>query len=138
MIDTRKPDSTGIFPKTVSRAQAVDTGMALVLVCLLLGLFRERTGWFLAAAALLVLNMTAPALFKPAAKVWLGLAHLLGGVMSRVLLTLVFCLVVTPMGLIRRAMGRDSLRLKEFKKNDASVFQVRDTTFAAPDVEQPY
>jgi|MTBAKSStandDraft_1061840.scaffolds.fasta_scaffold00706_10 hypothetical protein len=138
MIDTRKPEKTGGFPRSVSKAQAVDTGMALVLVCLLLGLFRDRPGWFVAAAALLVLNMTAPALFKPAARVWLGLAHLLGSVMSRVLLTLVFCLVVTPVGLVRRAMGRDSLRLKQFKKDDSSVFLVRDTTFAAPDVEQPY
>lgn len=138
MTDTRKPEKTGIFPRSVRRAQAVDTGMALVLACLLLGLFRDRPGWFAAATALLVLNMTAPALFKPAARVWLGLARLLGGVMSRVLLTLVFCLVVTPVGLVRRAMGRDSLRLKEFKKDDSSVFQVRDTTFAAPDVERPY
>ena len=138
MPDSHEPKETGVFPKSVSKAQAVDTGMALVLVCLLLGLFRDRPGWFVAAAALLVLNMTAPALFKPAARVWLGLAHLLGGVMSRALLTLVFCLVVTPVGLLRRAMGRDSLRLTEFKKDDSSVFQVRDTTFAAPDVEQPY
>jgi hypothetical protein len=138
MIDTRAPEKTEIFPKKVSRAQAVDTGMALVLACLLLGLFRERPGWFAAAAALLVLNMTVPALFKPAARVWLGLAHVLGSVMSRVLLTVVFCLVVTPMGLARRAMGRDSLRLRQFKKDDSSVFQVRDQAFTAKDLEHPY
>lgn len=138
MIDTHAPGKTEIFPRRISKAQAVDTGMALVLVCLLLGLFRERPGWFMAAAALLVVNMTVPALFKPAATVWLGLAHLLGGVMSRVLLTLVFALVVTPVGLLRRAMGRDTLRLTQFKKDDSSVFQVRDTTFSAPDVEQPF
>ncbi|MCM0755543.1 SxtJ family membrane protein [Desulfovibrio aminophilus] len=126
------------FPKKLSKAQAVDTGMALVLVCLLLGLFRERAGWFWAAAGLLVVNMTVPAVFKPAAKIWLGLAHLLGSVMSRVLLGAVFLLVVAPVGLLRRALGKDTLRLREFKKNDASVFLARDKGFEPADLERPY
>ena len=138
MIDTRKPEKTGGFPRSVSKAQAVDTGMALVLVCLLIGLFRGRAGWFWAAAGLLVLNMTVPAVFGPAARVWLGLAHLLGSVMSRVLLSVVFLLMVAPVGLLRRALGKDTLRLREFKKDDTSVFLTRDTTFGPADLERPY
>ncbi|MES9994772.1 SxtJ family membrane protein [Desulfovibrio aminophilus] len=128
----------GIFSGRIDKGQAVDTGMALVLICLLLGLFRERAGWFWIAAGLLVLNMTIPTIFRPAARVWLGLAHLLGSVMSRVLLTLVFFLVVTPVGLLRQALGKDTLRLREFKKDDTSVFQTRNTTFEPADLERPY
>jgi hypothetical protein len=29
----------GIFPKTISKKEATDTGMAMALICLLLGIF---------------------------------------------------------------------------------------------------
>jgi hypothetical protein len=39
----------------------------------------------------------------------MGLALVLGHVMTRVLLALVFFLIVTPIGLVRRALGRDPI-----------------------------
>ncbi len=43
---------------------------------------------------------------------WMGVAFVLGNIMSRLLLALVWYLVVTPIGLLMRAVGRDPLRLK--------------------------
>lgn len=122
----------------ISRSQAVDTGMALVLLCLLAGLFRARTGWFAVAAVLLVLNMTVPQIFRPAARIWFGLSRLLGAVVSKVLLGLVFALVVTPIGLLRRRLGKDPMGLRLWKKNEDSVFVVRDKAYGPSDVEQPF
>ena len=41
----------------------------------------------------------------------------------------VFALVVTPIGLLRRALGKDSLRLRAFRSGDESVMVVRNHTF---------
>jgi hypothetical protein len=50
----------------------------------------------------------------------------------------VFFVVVTPIGLMRRLMSADPLQLKKFKKDNSSVFQVRDHTFKADEIEKPY
>lgn len=46
-------------------------------------------------------------------RLWMGLAVILGAVVSRIILTVVFYLVITPIGLIRRLTGWDGLKLKK-------------------------
>jgi hypothetical protein len=127
-----------VFPSHPTKEQAKDTGMAVVLILLIVWYFNRREGLILAAAIAHVLNMIAPQIYRPAAVVWFGLSHLLGSVVSRVVLGLVFFAVVTPVALIRRAMGKDSLRLKAFKAGRGSVMQVRDHTYTGKDIEKPY
>lgn len=125
-------------PAGSAKSRAVDTGMALVLICLIVGLVRGTQGWFLLAAALLVLNMTAPMLFGPASRLWFGLSAVLGAVMSKLILGLVYFLILTPVGLLRRAMGKDTLRLREFRKGHGSVFRTRAGPFAPADLKTPF
>jgi hypothetical protein len=112
--------------------------MALVLLMLLLQVTLERDGFLVAALVLQVLTMTAPGLFRPAAVVWFGFSHLLGAVMSRVLLAAVFFGVVTPIGWVRRLAGHDAMRVKAFGRGEESVLVARDHTFSAGDLEKPY
>lgn len=121
-----------------ARQRAVDTGMALTLICLILGLWRGTPGWFVSATTLLVVNMTWPMAFAPASRLWFGLSALLGSVMSKVILTLAFFAVVTPMALIRRALGKDSLRLRAFKSGPDSVFHARSGAFTPKDLTTPF
>ncbi|HMB93369.1 MAG TPA: SxtJ family membrane protein [Rhodothermales bacterium] len=62
--------------------------------------------------ALVVLGSMVPVLLRPLYRVWMALAIVLGFVMTRVLLTLVFFLLITPIGLVRRLFGKDPLRQK--------------------------
>ena len=43
---------------------------------------------------------------------WMAMAFVMGNVVSRVLVTAFFFLVITPMGLIMRVVGRDALQRK--------------------------
>lgn len=61
------------------------------------------------SSVLVLAGLILPAMLKPFYLVWMALAFTLGFVMTRVLLTLVFFLVVTPIGLVMRAFGRDPL-----------------------------
>jgi multisubunit Na+/H+ antiporter MnhG subunit len=130
--------SLEVFRQKITRDQCKDTGMALVLILLLIYFFKHREGLVVAAAIVLVINMAAPQLYRPAAIVWFGFSHVLGSVMSRVILGLVFLVVVTPMALIRRLAGKDSLSLRLFKSGDGSVLLERNHTFVAKDLEKPY
>ena len=82
--------------------------------------------------------MTFPQLYRPVAVLWLGLSHLLGTVVSKILLTLVFFGVVTPIGLARKLLGIDSLKLKDFKSGENSVMIIRNHIFTGKDIEKPY
>jgi saxitoxin biosynthesis operon SxtJ-like protein len=124
--------------RDVTGDQSRDTGMAMVLLLLLALLKWGRNEFLVAALIVHVVNMIAPQVFRPVAIVWFGLAHLLGAVASRVLMLVVFALVVTPIGLLRRALGKDSLRLRAFRAGEGSVMIERNHTFTAGDLEKPY
>ena len=59
---------------------------------------------------LILLAVIAPAVLARPRRAWMALAEGLAFMMTRVILLLVFFLVVTPIGWIRRALGGDPLR----------------------------
>ena len=137
-MDTLNKGKSRFLPKSVTREQAKDTGMAMVLICLLVWYFFNVKQLFGLALALLITNMVVPQIYKPMAKLWLGLSNLLGAVMSRVLLTVLFFMLVTPIGVLRRVAGKDSLKINKWKKGRESVFYIRDYTYQPKDIDKPY
>ena len=124
--------------KQMTRDQSRDTGMAMALLSLILFFFLGRKEFVVGATVLHVLNMIVPDLYRPVAVVWFGLSHLLGLVMSKILLSVVFFLVVTPFAIARRMMGKDSLKLRAFKGSGESIMVARNHRFAADDLKRPY
>jgi polyferredoxin len=122
----------------MTKDQSRDTGMAMVLLLLILYLSLKWKGLLFGAIVVHVLNMIWPRLFAPMAVVWLGLSNLLATVMSKVLLSIVFFAVVTPVGILRRLFGKDSLKLRAFKASADSAMLARNHTFTGADVERPY
>ena len=112
--------------------------MAMVLLLLLASGAFKREILVTVAIIALVVDMTVPRLYRPVAVLWLGLSHLLGTVVSKILLTLVFFGVVTPIGLARKLLGFDSLKLKDFKSGENSVMVIRNHIFTGKDIEKPY
>src|ERR1700736_6207000 len=111
-VDTNmKNFITDSFQRTITKDQSKDTGMAMVLLLLLVsGSFRHQV--LIAVAIItLVVTMVHPQIYRPIAVVWLGGTHLIGTLVSKVLLTVVFFGVVAPIGLARKLLGIDSLRL---------------------------
>ena len=126
------------FRKRIGITDAKDTGMALVLIVLICDFVWDLNVLKLAALILLIVNMTIPNLYKPAAKLWLGVSTILGTFVSKIILTLIFFGLVTPVGIIRRILGKDSLQLNKWKNGSESVFQVRDHTFVPSEIEKPF
>jgi polyferredoxin len=141
IITTSKPrQKSGLLARLLSATpeQARDTGLGLTLLCLILIYFWHMNTLLPLAMIFLVVTMVWPKAFKPVAGLWFGLSHLLGTVMSTVILTTLFFGLVTPIGLIRRLMGADSLQLKKWKKDQDSVFMVRGDLMAKKDLTAPY
>ena len=118
-------------------AQCRDAALALVLLLLIVASFAGWFGLVLPAIIVLVAAMLVPGLFRPYAFRWWGLSRGLSAVASRVLLTVIYMLVVMPVGLIRRVFGADPMRLRSWGRS-GSVLVERDAPFAPEDHETPY
>ncbi len=136
----QSPSGTKIISRWLSATpeQAKDTGMAMVLICLLLGHFYQIPRLFPVSIVLLLITMAWPRAFQPLAGLWFGLSHLMGQVVSKIILSLAFFLVVTPIGLLRRLLGKDSLQLKKWKQGSESVFKERQGVILDKDLLNPY
>lgn len=66
-----------------------------------------------------VLGLTGTPLALPIYWVWMGIAFVMGNIVSRVMLVLVYYLVFTPMGLLGRLIGRDRLELNTPKSTES-------------------
>ena len=136
-MDTFRQNKTSV-KNPITKKQAADSGMALVLISLICFAVSRHDAWLWAAVAILVADMIFPTIFKPFAFVWFGFSRILGTFMSKIMLALVFFLVVFPIGLLRRILGKDSLRLHQFRKEKASVFAERNHEYTAADLDKPY
>lgn len=112
--------------------------MAAVLILLLITWFTANIAWVIPAIVALILTMTVPVIFKPLSVLWFGLANALGHVVSTLILSILFFVVLMPIGLIRKMGGADALRLKDWRNGDASAFVVREHLYTAEDLEKPY
>jgi hypothetical protein len=53
--------------------------------------------------------VVAPAALGPVEKAWMGLAHAISKVTTPIFMGVVWYLVITPIGILRRTIGRDPL-----------------------------
>lgn len=86
------------------------------------GVFALMTAWFLwrgrmtaatvtgvLAATLILPALVWPAILKHPAALWFRFSHLLGWVNTRILLSTLFIVVLTPLGVVMRVFGWDPL-----------------------------
>ncbi len=112
--------------------------MALALIFVLVSYYSDKSAFLILAAIVLVIDMVWPTLLRIPALAWFGLAEFLGSIVSRVILSILFLVLVTPVGLVRRMCGADPMRRKLWKKDETSVFKTRNHTYGPADIEQPY
>lgn len=92
-------------------------GLVVGGVFTLLGAWWTYRGKFLPPAyvltivglALILFGLVAPRLLLAPRKAWMKLAEVLAFVSSRIILAIIYFLVLTPIGLVKRAMGWDPL-----------------------------
>ena len=126
------------FTSDISKKKCSDAGMAAVLIMLLIGIFTKKVIFYQIGIPLLVINMIIPVIFYPFAIAWFGLSGLMGDILSRIILSVVYIFVVLPVGFIRKLTGKDPLKLREFKKTDQSVMISRDHMYVPSDLEKPF
>jgi hypothetical protein len=124
---------------SVLRRFGLTTGSAFLFLGGLF-IFRDRfAGWPLVylGAFMVVLSVLAPSLLRFGYRPWMRLAGFLGSISSRILLSLLFFLVLTPMGLLQRLFGKQPIDLR-FKTDDATYWQKRTGSWTPADYEKQF
>ena len=124
--------------KDLTPAQVYGSGLAAILICLLLHLVLGQTGLLYLAMGITVLTMvwTTPARYF--AILWFALGELLGWLVSRIILTTIYAVIVLPVSLFVWKHIRKRMGLSSFKHGTGSVYKIRDHRFAARDFEKPF
>ena len=95
-----------------------------LIAALLLWRQRDYYWYFFVAAGLFVFfGSVVPVLLKPIHKAWMTFAIIMGWFMTRVILTVLFFLVLTPTALLLRLLGKDLLNL-EFKGDSSGSYWI--------------
>ncbi len=101
--------------------------MAIVLAILAgLSWWRGKDYYFYfigLTTAFIFLALVIPSLLKPVHKGWMSLAILMSWLMTRVILSLLFYLGITPIGFLARLFDKDFLELK-FNENSSNSYWI--------------
>lgn len=145
-METNK--SYRILALDISPNQRKDAGMAFTLISLLIFASTGLKFWLIVSISLLLIDMVYSSFFHYPAIFWFSLANLMSVFASRILLSLIFFFVITPMGLLRKLFGLlakptndskyDPMRLKLWKKSTESVFKSRNYKYSKKDLINPY
>lgn len=108
------------------RKFGLSVGVVLTLIGILLYYFEKSSAiYFIIVGSMLVLSgILFPLLLKPLNKIWMGFAIILGFIMTRVVLSILFYLVITPIGFIAKVFGKKFMFLK-YDKSVKSYWEKR-------------
>ena len=81
--------------------------------------------WAIGIGGLLIAcGGVVPSVLAPVHKGWMWVGHILGWINTRILLSIVFYALVTPIGLVLRLMGKDTMR-QTFSETNTTYRVVR-------------
>jgi saxitoxin biosynthesis operon SxtJ-like protein len=107
-------------------------GITMGIVLLLLGGFSWWRGkdfyfyFLIVSTAFIFLGLVTPFVLKPVNKLWMSLAILMSWIMTRVILSALFYLGLTPMGFLARLFGKDFLEVKFDKRTSKTYWILKD------------
>jgi len=81
--------------------------------------------FFVASSLFICPGLLVPVALMPLQKVWMTFAVIMGWFMTRVILCVLFFIVLTPMALLLKLLGKDLLDMKLDKDSSGSYWRVR-------------
>jgi hypothetical protein len=116
----------------MNRSKHLETILVLVLALLVFYFVFDKEVLLKVAIALGAVGLFIPFLAEKIHWLWMKLAHVLGYVMSRVLLTIIFFVFVVPLAFLSRLAGKNTVQLK---RKNSSYFTHRNFKYTKESLE---
>ena len=115
------------------RKFGLTVGGVLVIIAVFLFYFERPAAIYFAiiGAILILIGLIYPTILKPLNKVWMGLAIMLGFIMSRVILTIFFYIILTPISLLAKIFRKKFMVLK-YDKSAKTYWEKRSIIHKKP------
>lgn len=113
--------------------------IGIILITIAIIFLWNSVSWkvmLLTLGGILLLNgIFLPNNLKDIYKIWMGFAFALGWIVSRIILTILFVFILTPLGLLAKLFGKEFLDINFSKKNKSYWIQKKEE---AADYEKMY
>tara|TARA_X000000950_G_scaffold150705_1_gene185724 strand:+ start:3269 stop:3679 length:411 start_codon:yes stop_codon:yes gene_type:complete len=116
-----------------SKKDLKNFGVTIGFILLMIGAFlfiREKDSciyFFSIGSILIIVGVITPVILKPIYKIWMIFAVIIGWIMTRVILSILFFSIITTIGIFTRLIGKDFLNLKS--KNNESYWNIRNKEY---------
>lgn len=119
----------------VRTSEAAAAMAALLLIIALKTSGNLSRSLIVGALAVLLLSLFIRRPFMPLVRIWHGLGEVLGRIVTPIVLSILFFVVLTPIALVHRLFKRDPLKLH---RQPGSLFNRMTKTFVREDLLRPF
>ena len=117
----------------MNRSKAIETILVLVLACGVIYWWFGKNPYLLLAGGMLgFIGLFIPVLAEKIHRAWMKLAEGLGYVMSKVILTIVFIIILVPLATIARLFRKNIMTMK---RGATTYFKERNFTYNKESLE---
>jgi hypothetical protein len=121
--------------KKTQQHKELETIVVLVLSLCVFYWHYKNTLFLLVAFVLGLTGLFLPVASSLIHRLWMKLAECLGFVINKIILTIVFIIIVIPLGWLAGKLGKSSIQLKS---GSLSYFKERNHVFIKEDLEHPW
>ena len=114
--------------------QSLEIICILSASCLAMGYYFDNRALLIVTLLLLIIGIFLKSLSVLIARSWMKLSTLLGFINTRVLLTIIYYLILTPIAILYRFFNGDFLQIK--KNNARSFWHKREYQYSAEDLKK--
>ncbi len=117
----------------------ITIGGALLIISLFLFIYEKPSASYFIGVGLAfqIVAQIFPILFLPIQKIWMTFAVVMGFVMTRVILAILFYIIITPISFISKIFGKDFLNLK-IEKEKKSYWNLRNEEYKQSSTEKQF
>ena len=118
--------------KENNKAKSLETLLVLVGAMVVIYWISPKKIYLLVALLFILIGIASPFLSAKISWVWLKFAELIGAVMSKVILSVIYFVVLVPIALIQRLTQKNPLFLK---RQSGSYYVDRNKQYSPKDIE---
>ncbi len=117
------------------KIRAKDTALAVILILLIIDFLTLNHNLYIYAGIITILALVFNLPFIYLSRIWFGFSKIAGHISNFIILTIVYCFLLTPIGMLYRMTKNNILFLKN---RENSLFASRNHKFQSTDLKRPF